>query len=597
MENPIREWTWQEYALCIAMAVMLLLELGLFNSFQSLPSPLYGGDVYYHFSVINHIANGESPLMSSQFIGVYAHYPWIFHLTVALLSIITGASALSSAIYSPMLTTFLAGIISWHLGKRIFHSKTFALLFSLCWISWQIPHAAASPFAELVIWPLFVLAVTFAESPWQRALAGVTLGLCGLSQVVLWVAAFMYLGLLMASRIILSHVHKGENGRWSIRTEGALTTIISQIKWFLPIVLVGLPIGLLYWGPGIFVYHGVTPNRWADYVAAGDSVTLSAIFDMIKHLFFFTRNWATLLISIISIFGTYWAIKKHPRFEACALNFAVAVIGFLHPIITLPLLGSSIGYYAFGYIFDLGTPLMFVLAVYLVYRSVPESFKAAVYAIGLILVIANAYFVYSDYDKDIWTQQGRNPNMMMDLALLMKEKISNDEAMLVTHEETGFAINAMTGKKVTIARRTHASPFVDMNKRIADTAIMLYGKNNDTIRELLNNHSVRYLYEDHYSAEQEAACKSQKGNLAANPDISFSCLRTSPAYADYLSSNGIEYVKVHGRIDPASNVAPKFDMLAIIPGNYTYIQSHLKSLQGAQAQGQLIQRWSEITTE
>ena len=212
MKGFWNDWSWQEYTLILIVGTFLFVEMSLFSQFSSLPSPVYGGDVYYHFGVINHIANGGFPLMNSQFLGEYAHYPWIFHLIVAMTSVVMSISTLTAAIYIPLLTTLLGAIISWQLGKRVFESKTFALLFAIYWTTWQIPHAAASPFAELVIWPSFVLLATYCKGIWSRILAGIALGLCGLAQVVTWIGAFMYLGLLMISRITFAHM-KNEEGK------------------------------------------------------------------------------------------------------------------------------------------------------------------------------------------------------------------------------------------------------------------------------------------------------------------------------------------------------------------------------------------------
>ncbi|MBI4448845.1 hypothetical protein HY641_02350 [Candidatus Woesearchaeota archaeon] len=594
----LKRWGWQEYAVCFIIAAWLVLELGLFAQYKSLPSPVYGGDVYYHFSVINHIANGNSPLMNSQFLGEYAHYPWIFHLLVAMIAWLTGVGALTAAIYAPLLTTLLAGVISYQLGKKVFGSKSFGVLFCLYWTTWQIPHAAPSPFAELVVWPLAILALLWASDEgaplWKRALVGVAVGLCGLAQVVLWVAVFLYLALLVTWRIVEKHISHHDGWR-VIDPAGIARTLKEQIIWILPIILVALPIGLLFWGPGIFVYGGVTPNRWADYVAAGDTMTLSALWNGVRGFFFVMRTWVTIAMSVLVIMGTVFVATRFKRFQTPTLLFLTGWIGYVHPIITVPFFHTSIGYYAFGYIFDLAKPLLMFTAIYLIYKSTPTAqLKLAVYGISALIFVANGYYTYAAYDTDQWTNAGRQENVMLGLAAEIIDQAPEDAVFLVTHEETGFALNAMTGKKVVLARRTHTSPFVDVNKRIADAAVMLYGNDSSTVRRLLSNYGVIYLYEDFYSYQQQTQCDQYFDQLATTPDASFACLRTTPQYSDYLMKNGVAFTRVKARLDPASPVAPTFDMLAIRPANYTYILEIGKSLRQINSQQGIVQKWVEI---
>ena len=594
--------SWQTIAVCSVLLVWLGIEFFLFSQFYSLPSPVYGGDVYYHFSVVNHIYNGGSPLMSSQFLGEYAHYPWIFHLLVVVFAKISGLSALSADIYAPLFTTLFSGIISYLLGLHVFESKTFGLLFAMYWVTLQIPHAAPSPFGQLVIFPLFILAVSTATSlpslP-KRVFAGIALGLTGLSQVALWIAAFIYLGLLMVWRVIEQHVRYDNSSFQLIRINDVFDSIKQQVLWVLPILLIGLPIGMLFWAPAFFVYHGVTPNRWADYVAAGDTLTFGAVWDMVEYLFFNLRMWVNLPFSLLALAGLFFSLTRMRRFHVPFLVFVTAAIGFFHPLLTLPLFKTSIGYYAFGYVFDLAQPLLFVMAIYIIYRSLSSAnLKSICFCVAALLVVAHAYGIYGMYDSDQWTRVGRQENPMFVLASEIIDTVPNTAVFLVTHEETGFAFNALTGKKVVLARRTHASPFVDINKRVADTAVMLYGNNSNTVVGLLQNYSVQYLYEDFYSYQQQALCDSYFGRLnqTGGGDASFACLRTTLQYASYLGDNGISFVKVHARLDPASSVAPQFDLLAIRPGNYTWVATHGNLIRQAGTPPQIIQKWVELET-
>ena len=82
-------------------------------------------------------------------------------------------------------------------------------------------------------------------------------------------------------------------------------------------------------------------------------------------------------------------------------------------------------------------------------------------------------------------------------------------------------INAVSGRKVVLVRRTHASPYVDVDKRYADGLVMLYGENNMMRAELLEKYSVDYLYVDFY--------------LTNYPMI------VNLGFKDYLEENGIVF--------------------------------------------------------
>ncbi|MGF3555148.1 MAG: hypothetical protein ACQXXF_07800, partial [Thermoplasmatota archaeon] len=154
-----------------------------------------------------------------------------------------------------------------------------------------------------------------------------------------------------------------------------------------------------------------------------------------------------------------------------------------------------------------------------------------------------------------------------EFANLVIQNTGKEEVTISPHGETAFALNALTGRKVLFLRRTHASPFVDANKREADAAIILYGNNETLRKELLEKYNIKYFYYDFYALQQIYECIQYWENLSndAYAELSYACLRTSLDYKNYLEQNGIETKEVYARLDVASENAPKFRMLAIKP--------------------------------
>ncbi|NJE05265.1 hypothetical protein E3E36_03720 [Thermococcus sp. M36] len=96
---------------------------------------------------------------------------------------------------------------------------------------------------------------------------------------------------------------------------------------------------------------------------------------------------------------------------------------------------------------------------------------------------------------------------------------------------------SISGRKTVLFRRTHASPFVDYNKRSADMIVVLLGNNTTKSLELLQKYGVKYVYVD---------------KVAIN-DILWVPLE----YSGYLRKNGIPCRVEYIRYDPADSSGVK----------------------------------------
>lgn len=583
--------SWQNLVLVIFLAWVVFNLYTLYSTLQQMPSPLYGGDVYYHFGVINHIYSGNFPWTNSHFLGEYAHYPWISHFLTAMLAKLFRIDTLTAATYFPILTALGAALVAFGLGKEVFKDKTMALFFAMYYSTFQVPFSAASPFSEMVVFPLFVWLLFRAKSLRGRLLAGLGLGLTGLSQVIAWVGAHMLIIFLALWR--LASIHVAFEPLRLTRLEGIVRSIKEQIQWFLPVILIGYPIAMLFWFPPLFIYGGVTPNNWSEYVATGPALTIGVVLDALKIWFFNPADWRTFLLSFGALIGLAFALWRPKRFLIPFLVSIIPIIGLLHPLIK----EVGIGYYAFGYIYTLARGLLVFTGVFVVYKNLSNRPRMVWSMLIALFLVYNASVSFAWYDNDRWVQAGRQPNVMLNLATQIKETTPLDAVFLTSHEETGFALNAMTGRKVVVARRTHASPFVDVNRRTADAAIMLYGKNSSLTESLIKQYHVKYIYEDYYSIQNQQDCRAVFSHLdnPANHDASMACLRTDPRKAGYLQAAGIEIAKVNARLDPASNVAPTFDMLAIHGAKVNpWLEDHKKLIAEIKTGEQIFQRLYEI---
>jgi hypothetical protein len=135
-----------------------------------------------------------------------------------------------------------------------------------------------------------------------------------------------------------------------------------------------------------------------------------------------------------------------------------------------------------------------------------------------------------------------------------------------------FLLNGFTGAKVFATARTHANPFVDHDKRVAELAIILYGSNEKERVRLLKKYNIQYFFAEESSLKTLGGCrmhyfdydqKKEKPKLPQYEAAVF-CMKTSVEYGPYLKENGVDFVKDSVRLSPDKN-APSHEMLVIKP--------------------------------
>ncbi len=573
--------------LLILVLIISLIHIYLIKDFKTLNSPLYGGDIYYHFSEIQHVFYGGSIFKSSQFLDEYAHYPWFFYLLVAYSAKLIGISTLKATIFSPVFINLLGGIIVYLLGLKLFNeNKIFSLLFSFFWMTNIIPAPVPSNFTFIVLVPLFVLITTFFREFKYSIISGIILGLIGLGHVSIFAGMLLFILIYTAHEIILNK-----------------KDFKDKLIFFLPIILIGILIALLFWAPYFLVYKGRTPNRWAEYVAGGEYISVKNIFDFVIDLVFNSNSILLFLLSILSLIALLVMFKRQKsKFSSILILSIATFLGFIHPIITLPLFNTSIGSYGFDYIKFFLKVILPLSGAYIIYKSISNNYLRYAFLFGLsILIISNGVNSFVNFKNDIWVKSALNDDLKVklhDFASIVINETDVNDVILTNHEETGFAINALTGRKVLIARRTHASPFVDVNQRDADAAVILYGNNITLIKKLINQYKIKYFYEDIYSESAKINCLNFWSTLNSNGELSYDCLRTNMTYLNYLEDNGISTSQVFARLDPASSVAPRFKLLAIKPTNYSdFILKNTKLINQMDNNGVVIARFYKIKNE
>jgi len=179
--------------------------------------------------------------------------------------------------------------------------------------------------------------------------------------------------------------------------------------------------------------------------------------------------------------------------------------------------------------------------------------------------IQSERYVYAVEDNEL-IKAYRDMNQYIQNNLTMFE----NETTVTTHPDFGFFFNAMTGKNVMVDRITHASVFVDPDKRAADMAVVLYGVNRTKAKEIIEEYNLRYGFMERGSVEFKTTClarwnETQYSQKKDKTISAYWCMQTSPKYDQYLADNGIETITAYVRLAAGDKDVPLKKVLVIKP--------------------------------
>ncbi len=583
MSDFFKKLEWQDKALLVIIILICASQYSQFSQFAQVPGPLYGGDLYFHYGHAVELRDGGSVFASNHYLGEYEHYPWLFHIIIASLASMLGVSVMPVFIFFPIVITILAGIIFYLLMLKITGNKTIALLSAFLWMAMEIPSSHPTTFAAKVIIPLFALALLYVSSWKTGILAGIAYGLTGLTHVTAFLGASLILVLFFLYKII----EKDKKADYAEKIKKAVILLF-------PVFVIGVLIAMLYWWAPIFVYHGQTPNNWQEYSGTGVAgLNAGWIATTLGSVFLNTSGIFIFIISIVSLFGLYVSAKHYKKFPFVLVVFIAAFIGMIHPILTIPIIKTSFGFYRFPAVILMPVSVMlFGLGALVISNSLKkEKTRNIFFVIVAAIILLNFFSVYGAFEKSQWTAVGKSVDpgtkALFTAADFIQKNTNVNDVFISMSGESAFAMNALTGRKVIYLRPTHSSPYVDANRRIADAAVILYGNNSLLRSELLSKYNVSYFFFDQFSGQSTAACL-QAWDKFGDPQYegyTYYCMATSEAYKNYLEENGVETKTVFARIDPASVNAPKFNLLLVKPSQ---LKLNITPIDGRSANNQTI---------
>lgn len=540
--DRIKRFGWQDWIVVLLIAFIVIFGLVIFSKFQHLPGPIYGGDLYSHYGYAqNDILNGF--WSDPYYPGELPTYPWFGHLLIIIFKTLTGTTLMNAFLFFPIISMSLTLIIHYFLGIQIFKNKTLALgLGALALVMFGIVDGHPNLLPWMIEIPLFLLFwLRFEEQGLRldQLLMGVMLGIIGLTHVAKFIAVLSVFGLFLIFELIRTRK------LWEL------------IKRYAPILIVAAIISAPFYFPNMLAYRGEVKNPVFQYnlpllsemgIGWRISETWTAFFYGFGNMGFIIKG----ILGLLGL-GLVVAYCKKRTNSIFLIWFIAGLIVPLHHLITAPLFGRWILPY---HLSTLSLPiLVFTImgakTIFVNFDKYLGAFsKYFKFALLILLLTPIASARFNDFNNNQWVQYGRQLDPLTKSWLEFGDwakQNTEPNSVFLANDESSFAINAVSARKLMIVRRTHANYFVDIDKRIADAAVVLYGNNSALRKQLLEEYDVSYVLYD--------------------PMLFSGELKTRPEFESLLKQNGVRFERKMDRLDPSIANAMQFDLLIIPPQN------------------------------
>jgi len=558
------------------LVFFLVMHFMISNPLHSLPSPIYGGDLYYQLGATNHVKYGGNPLSSPNTLGSLPVYMVTYSTAAGIIAKIANIDAITAEFFFSYIIIILSVVIVFFLAKKIFNDDFLAAIAVLGFILPDyIPVMKYRTLAYLVLMPLLLLLVyNFVNktSIKNSLFLGIIYGVIGITHNL----AFMGATFLLAAVFIYYALIK------NLKTKN-LAELKKQILPYAVVLVIGILIALLWWFKPIFIYHGQTSahyTEWNNVDWGSIGYQFKFFWKIIYESFLRFTGLRLAIVSIFSILGLagLFLLKDAPDVQEKATKNNFMKFLFVSSIIIIFSYFITQNFFHFNIIPDimaqvLFLPVMVLLFVYGISFSWHFLKKTKIdsriyFSIIIVLLLAAQVLAYNERIDSKWYQAGKQeiPEYFASLKEYLVENSDVNDVILTT-KENGFAINAVTGRKLLDSRRAHNDPFLDMDERELAQAVILYSNNSALRTELIKKYDVKYLYWDFFWIQSEYQF-DEKGNLLGpfDPIILFH----SSDREKFLQNNGIKYFVDTTWVDPAirGDDVKKFKLIFISPENY-----------------------------
>ncbi|MBR9677220.1 hypothetical protein GOV04_03695 [Candidatus Woesearchaeota archaeon] len=557
LKKKFSKLAFEDKAFLVGLFFMIVLQTIIFSSFNHIPGPMYGGDLYRERGFTEHLVRGgnlfDGPQISSD---VKPYYPWFSFVLMSTTSKITGLSIEWLVVHFQTLIIIIASIYLYLLANLFFKKKYKSLFVVMTF--WATHIILDKPSAGLAM----ALAIGFfyhwlkssnkTKNFKHQIIAGILLGLTALSHTSVFTTLLALYFLSQLTELIYQLKTKNFNFRKFLLDNA----FILGIAFF---------ISLFYYGPLIYYYKLQTINKAYAY-SLNDPYNLGVFWSTSVALKMFF-NWKSILVAITGVvallgfISTLLQFKKSVKYRLLVYVFVGTIIAAAHYLITIPLFNEWAQPDHFFVFLFLPKAFFIVLGTELLANTISKNIKQSIDAkkifvlIMLCLVVPTLFVTVKAYNNNQWVNYAQQIDSVSTAVLQTGEWVKQNTDVydvFLTTDESAFALNGVSGAKVVFSRRVHANYFIDIEQLYADGIVMLYTADEEIQKKLLDEYNVKYLYLDAYSYQ--------------SPMI------VDKKYAGYLQENNINYTKAIVRLDPSTTKAPTTEALVIPVQNFTVVK-------------------------
>jgi len=530
----------QKNIFLICLIIIILIQIFSSIDFKLLPGPMYGGDVYRERGIIQSMRNTGHFWEDTYFENNLMFFPYLVYATLAFISSILTISVNTIMILQMFLSTILISFGLYWLGSII--SKKNAIFLPA--IFWGTNFLFGLKPSNSIGFGLIIFGITGLISIIQdknkkifttkKIIIGIIIGLANLTHfnIVIWNVLFI-IGLILGELIYRKFNKK---------------IIIIFIKKLLTPIITAILVSLIYFLPIFIKYKFKFLNPVQEYCLY--DINSLGFFWPLKQVFNYIiryNNLVSIIFSGICVIGILILIinfKKRFTNRIGIYFFIISFIGAGHYLITNPLFNIHIapGHIAGSFILSI-LIFQFFGIIYLI-----KKYKKIALILISVLLISGVVIGAINFNNSRWVQYAKNSDEFSKANVefgnwLIKNTNNND--VFLANDEAAFMLNALSGRKIVMGRRTHVSSFVNVEKRYADGIAMLYDKDKERVIDLLKKYNVTYFYED---------SMLYRNNMIMNAEIE-----------NYFKKFNINYTKTMGRLDPSTLKAPEYEILIIQP--------------------------------
>lgn len=577
MAESLNDLARKNSALLLVLLVCLVvaaLNFQFLSSLQQLPACLYGCDLYNHLGSMYHIYYGGSIFENGQLKGELPWVPWLYHLYVVALSIITGLDPLFGTIYSSLPLIFITGLCTFFILKKV-TSNRLLILAGLLVMLMGFPFFKYGNFAVEVIVPIMFLAwLYYLEKPDLKSSVFLALALaaCNLTNVQLVFSQLILMGLIGLDFFLVQY--NKEKALGGAPKNCGISSAIAALKKFGPLFAAASLISLLYWYGPFFIAHMQTPNNlqiygWADFSKISEQISYPINTFVSSYLPGTPIMQALGLLEIFGMIAIFLRRNESRELRFFWLVLLAAFIALFHHLLTFNLLHMQFAPERMFLMLAVPlAPVMLVLSSEKIAKEINRKIKGVpnlfVPAAVLVLMIFAFAASFSNAQSSDFAKAALMPfpSIYTELRGWALNNSRVDDVFLATNEDA-FMLNGLTGRKTISNRRTHTPVYTDMNQRMLDQAVILQGNDSALRTALLKKYGVKYVLWSAQWHSNEILLNSQgQADRIFDPLV----VIQTPEYKKYLDENKVQYASTRGSLDPAPNPNyPRYNLYLVIP--------------------------------